>query len=95
MSAPACVALLLVVSVLRVVFVLCDLLLNVYVVSCCVCCISGRFSEDGLQLSVGCNDSKILLFDVHAQKKLRAMDGHNMRVSSLAWSGVIMASGSR
>ena len=51
--------------------------------------------EGGVHLAVGTSGGKTQLWDVHACKQLRSMDGHTDRVSSLAWNRHILSSGSR
>jgi len=51
--------------------------------------------EGGGHLAIGNSSGKTELWDVHASKKLRSMDGHSDRVSSMAWNRHILTSGSR
>jgi cell division cycle protein 20 (cofactor of APC complex) len=51
--------------------------------------------EGGAHLAVGTSGGKAQLWDVHAGKQLRSMDGHSDRVSSMAWNRHILSSGSR
>jgi len=51
--------------------------------------------EGGAHLAVGTSSGKTQLWDVHAFKQLRSMDGHTDRVSSMAWNRHILSSGSR
>ena len=51
--------------------------------------------EGGAHLAVGTSGGKTQLWDVHAGKQLRSMDGHSDRVSSMAWNRHILSSGSR
>lgn len=46
-------------------------------------------------LAVGTSDSTVQLWDVQSQTKLREMNGHSDRVSSLSWNRHILSSGSR
>jgi cell division cycle protein 20 (cofactor of APC complex) len=46
-------------------------------------------------LSIGTAMSGIELWDVAAMKKIRTFQGHTARVSSLAWNGTTLTSGSR
>ena len=46
-------------------------------------------------LAVGTSDSTVQLWDVQSQTKLREMNGHTDRVSSLSWNRHILSSGSR
>jgi cell division cycle protein 20 (cofactor of APC complex) len=50
---------------------------------------------DGNFLAVGGSDSVVQLWDVNKGKKLRSMDGHQARVSSMSWNKHILSSGSR
>ena len=59
-----------------------------YVASLC-------FSADGNQIAVGTNSAQVRLFDVEKMKLIRSMKGHMHRVSSLAWNGHQLSSGSR
>jgi len=51
--------------------------------------------EDGSYLGIGTNHNEVLIYDVEKQKKVRTMDGHTGRVSSLSWNAHILSSGSR
>ncbi|KAG7370739.1 myosin heavy-chain kinase [Nitzschia inconspicua] len=51
--------------------------------------------EGGAHLAVGTSGGMTQLWDVNAGKKLRSMDGHSDRVSSMAWNQHILSSGSR
>lgn len=51
--------------------------------------------EGGAHLAVGTSDGRTQLWDIHACKQLRSMDGHTDRVSSMAWNRHILTSGSR
>lgn len=51
--------------------------------------------QGGAHLAVGTSGGKTELWDVHAGKKLRSMDGHSDRVSSMAWNRHLLTSGSR
>lgn len=51
--------------------------------------------EGGAHLAVGTSGGKTQLWDVHACKQLRSMDGHADRVSSMAWNRHILSTGSR
>lgn len=50
---------------------------------------------DGNFLAVGTSNNVVQLWDVNECKKLRSMDGHQDRVSSLAWNKHVLSSGSR
>ncbi|RKP26180.1 WD40-repeat-containing domain protein [Syncephalis pseudoplumigaleata] len=56
---------------------------------------SVRFSNDGDFLAIGLNEGDIQLYDVIAGKRMRSMQGHPTRVTSLAWSGHTLSSGCR
>jgi len=51
--------------------------------------------EGGGHLAVGTSWGKTMLWDVHAQKQLRKMDGHTDRVGALSWNRHILSSGGR
>ena len=51
--------------------------------------------EGGAHLAVGTSNGATQLWDVHATKQLRSMDGHTDRVGALAWNRHILTSGSR
>lgn len=51
--------------------------------------------EGGAHLAVGTSGGKTQLWDVHACKQLRSMDGHTDRVGSMAWNRHILSTGSR
>jgi len=53
------------------------------------------WSHDGSCLAVGTNGAEVQLWDVQRLTKVRTMDGHSARVSSLAWNGHLLSSGSR
>lgn len=46
-------------------------------------------------LAVGTSTNQVQLWDIKKNKRLRSMDGHSARVSSLAWNQHILSSGSR
>jgi len=57
---------------------------------------SVKFVQEGAgYLAVGTNFCETQLWDVEHGKKLRSMQGHEARVSSLAWNQHILSSGSR
>ncbi|XP_038145155.1 cell division cycle protein 20 homolog [Cyprinodon tularosa] len=58
-----------------------------------VCSLS--WTKDGSYLAVGTSDSKVQLWDVENQKRLRSMASHTARVGSLSWNDHILSSGSR
>lgn len=51
--------------------------------------------EEGNCLGVGCSSGEVQLWDTEKMKRLRVMNGHSMRVSSLDWNSHILTSGSR
>ena len=51
--------------------------------------------DGGGYLAVGTNHSVVEMWDVAQMKKVRSMDGHSNRVSSLAWNGHMLSSGGR
>ena len=51
--------------------------------------------EGGAHIAVGTSSGRTQLWDVHAGKMLRSMDGHSDRVSSLSWNEHILSSGGR
>jgi cell division cycle 20-like protein 1 (cofactor of APC complex) len=53
------------------------------------------WAQRGTHLSVGTNRGEVQLWDTVKCKKVRTMGGHSARVGTLAWSGPILASGSR
>jgi cell division cycle 20-like protein 1 (cofactor of APC complex) len=56
---------------------------------------SVSWAQRGTHLAVGTNKGEVQLWDTIKVKKVRTMDGHSARVGTLAWSGPILASGSR
>lgn len=56
---------------------------------------SVSWAQRGTHLAVGTNRGEVLLWDTIKCKKVRTMAGHSARVGTLAWSGPILASGSR
>ena len=59
-----------------------------HVTSLCWC-------PEGTYMAVGTSDHKVQLWDVDKLKQVRSMTGHRARVSSLAWNGPCLSSGSR
>lgn len=53
------------------------------------------WAQRGLHLSVGTHKGEVQLWDTTRCKKVRSMNGHTARVGTLAWSGPVLASGSR
>eukprot|EP00012_Vannella_robusta_P005118 CAMPEP_0206202996 /NCGR_PEP_ID=MMETSP0166-20121206/12536_1 /ASSEMBLY_ACC=CAM_ASM_000260 /TAXON_ID=95228 /ORGANISM="Vannella robusta, Strain DIVA3 518/3/11/1/6" /LENGTH=388 /DNA_ID=CAMNT_0053622089 /DNA_START=750 /DNA_END=1916 /DNA_ORIENTATION=- len=58
-----------------------------------VCSVS--WANAGQYISVGTFKGDVLLYDGHQGKLVRTLKGHGNRVSSLAWNGQIVSSGSR
>lgn len=58
-----------------------------------ICSVS--WSKEGKFLAIGTSENTVELWDVQYQKRLRSMDGHTARVSSLSWNDHILSSGSR
>jgi cell division cycle protein 20 (cofactor of APC complex) len=56
---------------------------------------SVQWMQAGTHVAVGTTQQEVQLWDVAAQRKVRSMRGHAGRVSSLAWNGHILSSGSR
>lgn len=56
---------------------------------------SVSWAQRGQYLAVGTNRGETLLWDTTACRQVRTMEGHSARVGALAWSGPILASGSR
>lgn len=50
---------------------------------------------DGSHLAIGMSSCEVQMWDVTKQKKVRTMNGHQARVSSIAWNNHILSSGSR
>ena len=68
---------------------LCDLSINDDTVT------AVSWAQRGTHLSVGTNKGEVQLWDAIKCKKVRSMSGHTARVGTLAWTGPILASGSR
>lgn len=58
-----------------------------------VCSLS--WAKEGQYLAVGTFKGDVLILDSHQSKLVRTMKGHTARVSSLAWNGQLLSSGSR
>uniref|UniRef100_A0A7S3DWP5 CDC20/Fizzy WD40 domain-containing protein n=1 Tax=Entomoneis paludosa TaxID=265537 RepID=A0A7S3DWP5_9STRA len=56
---------------------------------------SVAWAQRGTHLAVGTNRGEVQLWDTIHSKKVRSMAGHSSRVGALAWTGPVMASGSR
>jgi cell division cycle 20-like protein 1 (cofactor of APC complex) len=56
---------------------------------------SVSWAQRGTHLAVGTNRGEVQLWDTVSGKIVRSMHGHSARVGALAWSGPILASGSR
>ncbi|CAI0547976.1 unnamed protein product [Linum tenue] len=57
--------------------------------------ISVAWSQDSRSLAVGYMFSKLQLWDVETSKCIRSLQGHTSRISTIAWNGHIVTSGSR
>ncbi|MQL68520.1 hypothetical protein Taro_000847 [Colocasia esculenta] len=53
------------------------------------------WSQRGGHLAVGTNLGKVQIWDASRCQRIRSMEGHRLRVGSLAWSSTILSSGSR
>jgi len=51
--------------------------------------------EGGSHLAIGTAQTKTELWDVNEGRRVRSMDGHEARVSSMDWNGHILTSGGR
>ncbi|ESW30440.1 hypothetical protein PHAVU_002G153000 [Phaseolus vulgaris] len=49
----------------------------------------------GTYLAVGSNSGKVQIWDVSQGKSIRTMEGHRLRVGTLAWSSSLLSSGGR
>ena len=56
---------------------------------------SVAWAQRGTHLAVGTNRGEVQLWDTIQSKKVRSMAGHSSRVGALAWTGPVLASGSR
>lgn len=56
---------------------------------------SVAWAQRGTHLAVGTNRGEVQLWDTIHSKKVRSMAGHSSRVGALAWTGPVLASGSR
>lgn len=59
---------------------------------------SGSSSSSSALLAVGCNSSRVELWDAVAQKQVRTLGGHSARVASLSWNPTsrnVLTSGGR
>ena len=46
-------------------------------------------------MAVGLSSSELQIYDAHKAQLVRTMESHAERVSSLAWNGEVLSSGSR
>lgn len=53
------------------------------------------WAQRGTYLAVGTNEGKVQIWDASRCKRVRTMEGHRLRVGSLAWSSSVLSSGSR
>lgn len=51
--------------------------------------------EGGQHVAIGTSTGKTQLWDVHAGKQLRSMDGHSERVGAMSWNKHVLTTGSR
>ncbi|KAL1131966.1 hypothetical protein AAG570_011577 [Ranatra chinensis] len=58
-------------------------------------CSLGWISEGSDMLAIGTSLGPVQLWDAEQKKRLRVMDGHNVRVGSLSWNSYILSSGCR
>ena len=56
---------------------------------------SVAWSQRGAHLAVGLNSGVTQIWDIHQQKQVRTVGGHMGRVSSCAWNGSLLSTGSR
>lgn len=56
---------------------------------------SVAWSQGGAHLAVGLNSGVTQIWDIHQQKPVREVGGHTGRISSIAWNGSILSTGSR
>ncbi|XP_060181554.1 cell division cycle 20.2, cofactor of APC complex-like [Lycium barbarum] len=56
---------------------------------------SVAWSDDGKTIAVGCNSSKLQLWDAQTSKLVRDLQGHQSRVGCVAWNSHILTSGSK
>lgn len=53
------------------------------------------WAQRGTHLAVGTNRGEVQIWDTLKCKRVRTMNGHSARVGTLAWTGPVLASGSR
>ncbi|ONK72865.1 uncharacterized protein A4U43_C04F24210 [Asparagus officinalis] len=53
------------------------------------------WAQRGTHLAVGTNLGKVQIWDASRCRRIRTMEGHRLRVGSLAWSSSMLSSGSR
>lgn len=53
------------------------------------------WSKNSSLLSIGCTKGDVQVWDVNEQKRIRKMQGHEIRVGSMAWSKKFLSTGSR
>ncbi|KAJ6388746.1 hypothetical protein OIU77_027163 [Salix suchowensis] len=53
------------------------------------------WAHRGTHLAVGTTNGKVQIWDASCCKRIRAMEGHRLRVGALAWSSSMLSSGSR
>ncbi|EYU23232.1 hypothetical protein MIMGU_mgv1a020829mg, partial [Erythranthe guttata] len=53
------------------------------------------WAQHGTNLAVGTSNGKVQLWDAARCKRVKTLEGHRLRVGSLAWSSSLLSSGSR
>ncbi|KAK1264872.1 Protein FIZZY-RELATED 2 [Acorus gramineus] len=53
------------------------------------------WAQRGTHLAVGTNNGKVEIWDALRCRKIRTTEGHGLRVGALAWSSLLLSSGSR
>ncbi|GMH26612.1 hypothetical protein Nepgr_028455 [Nepenthes gracilis] len=53
------------------------------------------WAQRGTHLAVGTKNGKVQIWDASRCRRVRTMEGHRLRVGSLAWSSSVLSSGSR
>ncbi|KAL3373375.1 hypothetical protein AABB24_005393 [Solanum stoloniferum] len=59
------------------------------------CPTSVAWSDDGKIVAVGCDSSKLQLWDAETSRLVRDLQGHQSRVGCVSWNGHILTSGSK
>ena len=58
-----------------------------------ICSVS--FMNNGICIAIGYSEGNVELWDIEKQEKIRTLNGHNGRVSSLSWNNYILSTGSK